>query len=270
MAQEIADIQQGMVDTIQNDDVLKERLNSTSKTAQWRLKTYVVAVAIWLLQVLFDKHVVEVDSKLATQKTHNNYWYANKAKEFQYGFALVPEKDYYETTDEDSQIVKHAAVDEINGTLYMKVATEVNGGLQKLSSEQLSAFTEYVKRVKDAGVKVVIISDDGDSLRIVLDIYYDPLVLNEYGQLLSDPSIKPAEETLNAFITSLPFNGEFIPASLVDAWQSTKGVAIPEILSVETKYASNDWQAVQGKVIPNAGYLVISPDDLTINYKANV
>ncbi len=273
MARDIADIQQGMVDTIQNDDVLKERLSSTSKTARWRLKTYVVAVAIWLLEVLFDKHKAETDTKLAEKGTHNELWYANKAKSFQYGHALIPETDKYETIDEDAQIIKQASVDAINGKLYIKVAKEVDGGLVPLSTadpDELSPFTEYVKRYRDAVAKVEIVSSVGDDLRIVADIYYDAMVLNANGQLLNDPSRKPVEETLNKFITSLPFNGEFIPVALQDAWQETEGVAIPEILSVETKYAANDWQSVQGKVIPNAGYLKIEPANLTLNYKANV
>jgi len=273
MARTISEIQQGMVDTIQADDVLKVRLTSTSKTAMWRLQTYVVAVAIWLLEVLFDNHVSEVNNILATQLTHNLYWYSNKAKEFQYGFGLVPDTDTYATIDESAQIVTHASVDEINGTLFMKVAKDVDGQLQPLSTaapDELTPFTQYVARFKDAGVKVVVVSVVGDSLRLVMDIYYDPLIINADGTLIIDPSRKPAEDTIRAFITKLPFNGEFIPESMVDALQATGGIDIPTILSVETKYAANDWQSVQGKVVPNAGYLTIVPEDLTLNYKANV
>ncbi len=262
-----------MIDTIQTDAVLKDKLTSTSKTALWRLTTYVVAVAIWLLEVLFDKHVQEVDNKLATQLTHNLYWYANKAKQFQYGFPLVADTDTYATIDEAAQIVTHAAIDEINGTLFMKVAKSVDEQLQPLDTvapDELTPFTQYVARFKDAGVKVVIVSTVGDSLRLVMDVYYDPLVINADGTLIVDPSQTPAEDTIKAFITKLPFNGEFIPESMVDALQATSGIDIPTILSVETKYAANDWQAVQGKVVPNAGYLTIAPEDLTLNYKANV
>ncbi len=258
-----------MVDTIQGDETLNTRLTSTSKTALWRLTTHVVAVSIWMLEKLFDELVTLVNNLLATQKTHNLYWYAEKAKAFQYGHALVPDTDYYETIDESTQIVSHAAVDEINGKLFMKVAKDDNGALAPLTDE-LTSFTQYIYRVKDAGVVVNVISDQGDDLRLVMDIYYDPLVLNENGELITDSSQKPAEDTIQKFISELPFNGEFIPANLVDALQQTEGVDIPEILSVETKYAANDWQPVHGKVVPNAGYLTIQDENLTINYKANV
>lgn len=272
MARNISDIQQGMIDTIQGDETLNTKLTSTSKTALWRLKTYVVAVAIYLLELLFDSHTTEIDDKLATQKTHNEHWYAEKAKEFQYGYALVDEADYYETIDEATKIVSHAAVESVNGKLNMKVAKNVNGTLEPLSTDspdELTSFTEYIRRVKDAGVVINVISDVGDDLRLVMDIYYDPLVINEDGTLIKDTSQKPAEDTIT-FITTLPFNGEFIPANMVDALQNTTGIDIPEIISVETKYAINDWLSVQGKVVPNAGYLTVADEDLILNYKPNV
>jgi len=273
MARDIGDIQQGIINTVQGDETLNTRLTSTSKTARWRLTTYVVAVSIWMLEKLFDEHQLEVNTILATQKTHNLQWYSQIAKAFQYGHALVLDKDYYESDDPDARIVKYAAVDEINGTLIMKVAKDNNGELAPLSTaspNELTPFTQYIFRVKDAGVKIIVVSDVGDSLRLVMDIYYDPLVLNADGTLISDSSQTPAEDTIKSFIKTLPFNGEFIPAKLVDALQNTHGIDIPEILSVETKYAQNDWVAVQGKVVPNAGYLTIADEDLTLNYIANV
>jgi hypothetical protein len=273
MARNIADIQQEIIDSVQADETLNTRLTSTSKTARWRLTTYVVAVAIWMLETLFDEHEAEVNNILATQKTHNLYWYAEKAKAFQYGYALVTDADYYETIDEEAQIVSHAAVDEINGKLFMKVAKDVNGELGPLSTanpDELTPFTQYIFRIKDAGVAINIVSDEGDDLRLVMDIYYDPQLLNADGTLIKDPSQSPAKDTIKDFIRTLPFNGEFIPANLVDALQQTQGVDIPEILSVETKYAANDWERVYGKVVPNAGYLTVADENLTLNYKANV
>lgn len=270
MARGVAEIQQGMIDTVQNDDTLKTELTSTSKTALWRLKTYVVAVAIWLLELLFDAHKEETDNKLATQKTHNETWYAEKAKLFQYGYSLVYEKDYYDVIDEDAQIVSHAAVDSIKGTLYMKVAKLVDGELAPLSTAELTPFTQYVNTYKDAGVRIEIVSDVGDQLRLVMDIYYNPQLLNADGTLISNSSKKPAEDTICSFITTLPFNGEFVPAHMVDALQAAEGIDIPEILSVESKYADNDWEQIKGKTVPNAGYLTIADEDLTLNYIPNV
>lgn len=271
MAQDITDIQQEIIDYVQDDDTLNAKLTSTSKTAIWRLWTYIAAVGSYLLQLLFDAHVEEVDDKIDNQSTHNASWYATMAKAFQYGYDLVDECDYYETIDEDAQIVQYAVLDE--DSREMKIAREVDGELAPLSTsdpDQLTPFEAYVKRFKDWGVELNIVNDEADDLRLVINIYYDPLVLGEDGSLLTDSSTFPAYDAIKDFIKSLDFNGEFIPVELVDALQETSGIDIPEILSVETKYADNDWESVSGKVVPNAGYLNIDDDNLTINYKANV
>jgi len=210
---------------------------------------------------------------VASIVTHNGSWYADKAEAFQYGYTLVDDTDTYAETDEDAQIIAHAAVEEVNGTLYMKVAKEGDDGLEPLSTadpDELTPFTTYINKVKDAGVKIVVVSDEGDDLRMTINIYYDPLVLDGNGILLTDSVTEPAKETIVAYIKDLPFNGEFVPAHLIDALQETSGVDIPEITSIESRYGTNDYSIIEGKVIPNAGYLVIADDDLTINYIANV
>ena len=52
-----------------------------------------------------------------------------------------------------------------------------------------------------------------------------------------------------------------------DALQATKGVVIPEVKLAETKYANNDWKLIDAKVRPEAGYMVIAPENLTFNYR---
>lgn len=273
MARTVTEIHQGIMDGIAADSVLNAKLYSTSKVSIYRLFAYVIAVAIWMHETLFDEHKAEVNAILASQQTHNLQWYANKAKAFQYGDALLPDLDYYETPDVDKQIVSHAAVEEVNGTLYMKVAKENGAELAPLSTDgpdELTPFTEYIKAVKDAGVKIFVVSDQGDDLKLIMDVWYDPLVIADDGTLLSDSSQEPAKDAIKAYIKSLPFNGEFIPAHLVDALQLTQGIDIPVILSCETRFGTNDFSTVDGKVVPNAGYLVILDENLTLNYRANV
>lgn len=273
MARKIDEIYQEIIAGVQSDTVLSEELTSTSKTAIWRLTAYVVAVAIWTVEVLFDTHKAEVNTILATKQTRTLNGYANMAKAFQLGYELNPNTGAYNTIDESAMIIAQASVTERGGDLIMKVAKLVGGSLAPLASttpDELTPFRQYIAKVKDAGVKVSIISAIGDDLRLVLDVFYDPLVLDSAGKLLSDGVTEPVRVTLKSFITSLPFNGEFIPASLVDVFQATEGVDIPVILSCETKSALNDWAVVDGKVIPNAGYLTIADEHLTINYRANV
>jgi len=270
MARTVNEIHQGILDSIAADAVLNAKLNSTSKTAIYRLFSYVIAVAIWLHEILFDEHNDEVNALLSAKATHNLTWYANKAKEFQYGDALAEDMDYYDVIDETKQIISNSAVTENVGHLIMKTAKLNGDELAALTTAEHDAFQQFMEDVKDAGVIIDYISQVGDDLRLVMDIWYNPLVLDANGKLLSDSEVEPAKDTVKEFIKNLPFNGKFILVELVDALQATNGIDIPTILSAESKFGANDYAIIDAQIIPEAGYLVIDDADLTINYRANV
>ena len=242
-----------------------------SKVSIENLFLYVVALSYYILDTLFDSHKTDVENTIALMKPHSLKWYVEKAQAFQYGDSLVDEEDYYDPIDEDNQLVAHASVDEIAGKLFMKVAKDgSNNNLEGLTASELSSFTEYMERVKDAGVNITYISQAGDDLRLVIDVWYDPLVLTSDGLLISDGATEPAKDVIKNFIKSLSFNGEFVLNRMIDALEATDGIDIVTILNAESKYAANDWLFIDAKVIPEAGYLVIDDADLTINYRANV
>jgi len=223
-----------------------------SRVSIENLFLYVVAVSINILEILFDTHKTDVNNALALLKPHSLKWYVEKAKAFQYGDALVEDQDYYDPVDETKQIVSHCAVDEKAGKLFMKVAKDDNEELAPLVSSELTAFTEYLERVKDAGVNIQYISQAGDDLKLAMDIWYDPLVIDESGKMLEDSAREPAKDAIKEFIRNLPFNGEFVLVELVDALQATEGVDIPTILQAESKYGSYDWINIDAKEVPEA------------------
>lgn len=237
-----------------------------SKASLESVMFYIVAFAIFVVESLFYVLKTEVNTALEQRLTHNRQWYVNIAKAFQYGDALNENTGKYDLVDESKMVVNFAAVDEIAGQLFLKIATSGNDGLSALPTIQETAFKSYIQSVKDAGVRVTIINELGDDLRLVLDIFYDPMVLGDNGQLL-DGGGEPVKDTIRNFIKTLPFNGEFKSVALVDALQLTSGVIIPTVLSAESKYAANDWAIIDARVKPNAGYLVIADENLTINYR---
>lgn len=237
-----------------------------SKVSLESILFYVVASAIYIMESLFDTLKSDVDTALNQRLTHNRQWYVNIARAFQFGDALNNDTGEYATIDESKMVVAFAAVDEVNGQLIIKVASEAAGELAPLTTPQLTGFETYIQKKKDAGVKVTTISANGDALRLVVDIMYDPMVLGVDGQLLSGGG-EPVKDTIRSFIKHLPFNGEFKTMSLVDALQVTEGVVIPTINSAESKYAANDFQTIDARVKPYAGYLVIADENLTINYR---
>lgn len=68
MARTIEEIQAEIYREKENYEELNE-LNSTSKTALWRLWIYIVAVAIWSLEKLFDLHRADINERIRVQKT---------------------------------------------------------------------------------------------------------------------------------------------------------------------------------------------------------
>ncbi len=270
------------VDTIYADLLAKKEsdsnldaLNSTSKTAIWRLWLYIVAYATNVLESLFDKHYTEVTSIITELKPHTMRWYRQKALAFQYGFDLISDTDVFdngtatEAQIEASKIIKYAAITEATtqSRLVLKIATEDNAGkLAPITAGQENAFVPYIEEIKDAGVAITVINYLPDILKLNLKIYYDPLVLTSSGVSIRTGK-KPVEDALNEFMKELPFNGELILNSLIDKLQKTEGVKIPHLVQAASKWIDTalddygNFENISVKKIPVSGYFEIENFD---------
>jgi hypothetical protein len=239
-------------------------VTSTSKVAEWNLWLDVVAFCTYTLEQLFDLFRSDVDAKLATMKPHTLQWYVTKAKAFQLGPDLPPDSDVYEVVpplDESSLIVKSAAAEEYFGLnlLRIKVAKESSGILAPLADPaELDPLKHYMGRIKDAGVRLQVTSGNPDDLKLSLEVYYDPLVLDASGARLDGTEPHPVKKVINAFLASLPFNGVFILNELIDALEVTEGVEIAHIVHAEANYALTSYVTIDVKYTPDAGYMVLN------------
>lgn len=243
-----------------------------------RLFIFVFASSAFILESLFDALRLEIDAKIKELKPHSERWYAGKVKQYQHGFSLVPESDFYdnagvsESALEASRVVKYAAViEQMNAFgrvfLRIKLATEDGADLAPLSAEQLAGVREFMKRVKDAGVALQIDSLPPDNLKMQWDIRYDPLVLNGNGGRLDGTNSDPVGEAIRAYLKNLPFNGTFVLAYITDAVQKVEGVVIPTVTGAQVKYGNREYESIQVKYDPDAGYLrIYDPADLQITY----
>lgn len=270
------------VDTIYADLIAKKEsdsnldvLNSTSKTAIWRLWLYILAYATNVLESLFDKHYTEVTSIITELKPHTMRWYRQKALAFQYGFDLISDTDIFdngtatEAQIEASKIIKYAAITEATteSRLVLKIATEDNAGkLAPITAGQESAFVPYIEEIKDAGVAITVINYLPDILKLNIRIYYDPLVLTSTGVSILTGK-KPVEDALNEFMKELPFNGELVLNSLIDKLQKTEGVRIPHLVQAASKWIDTalddygNFENISVKKIPVSGYFEIENFD---------
>lgn len=267
MARTIQLIQQEIFDSITANENLAG-LTSTSKTAIWRLFVFIVAYSVWILENLFDTHKSEVDAIIDAKMPHRPSWYRTKALAFQYGFDLIEDTDKYDNTGytdeeiEDSKVIKYSAVTKSGGQLYIKVATETAGVLAKIPVEQKAAFDAYIEEITDCGVKYLVINKNPDILLLTLQVFRDPLVLNENGMSILNGNY-PVEEAINEYMKELPFNGELVLAHLVDKLQLVDGVRIPNIVNAETQIydgGTNAYLAAQPitvKTVPDSGYFTV-------------
>ena len=280
MARTIQEIQELIYQAKTQEPALNE-LNSTSKVAIWRLWVYIIAVAIWSLEKLFDLHRTDIDKRLTELKPHTARWYRSKALAFQYGFDLLPDSDKFnnqghnEEQIEASKIVKYSAVVESlnEGRLIVKIATETGDTLQPITEGQKRSFEAYLQEIKDAGVRLSVVNYEPDVLHLQMKIVYDPLVLDSNGKSITH-AFNPVERMIKEYLKRLPFNGELVLAHLIDALQQVEGVKIPHLVLARSKHIGTngnygDFEVIEISKIPTAGYFTIDNfDDIT--YISNV
>lgn len=244
MARSLKDIHNGMLSDITSNEVLSAALTSNSLYAIFRLFTFIIATAIWIHESFLDQHMLEINYKLANQKSGTKPWYRYMALQFQYGFDLVLDKDYFDngaaTAEqiEASKIIKYAAVNEAEDSsrVILKIASEVNGVLSDFDDPaQVEAIEAYINEIRVAGVQVTIINYKADRLYLNLQIKRDALVLNESGMSKVDANY-PVNEALQEFMKELDFNGELRLSALVDKLQIIPGVIDATLLSAESSW----------------------------------
>lgn len=239
---------------------------------------YAVAVGIWVSVVLFDQHKTDMETILSQQLVHRTSWYAYKAKLFQFGFELNGDTENYNNSGETeaqitaSRVVKYSAAITASdkSILFLKIATDNNGKRQPLPENQLTAFTKYINRVADAGVRICIINDQADDIQLRLDIYYNPLVLDNSGARLDSTSDTPVQDVIRAYLNNLPFNGTYINMRLVDEIQNIDGVEIVELKSAASRYGVySEFTEINAREIAHSGYYEVLDENLIINFISN-
>lgn len=239
---------------------------------------FIVASAISLVYKVFDQFKIDVLSILRENKVHTPNWYATRAKEFQFGHELIEGTDQYDNSTltgeqiQAAQVVKFAAAVEADdqSILYVKVATYNNDLKLPLSNIQLTSFAAYLGRIKDAGVRISIINSAADDLRLEMDIYYNPLILDSEGRRLDGSNDTPVQTAIREYISNLSFNGLYINQSLVDKCQVVDGVEIAELQQASSRYGSQvNYQPINARSRPYAGYYRVTDQNLVLNFIAN-
>lgn len=233
---------------------------------------YVFAVCAYAVERLAESHLAEVSDTVRQLRPHTLVWYQAKALAFRYGEAVDGTTADYAaeaTADTVTPVAQCAVTEAEGGGLVFKVATTADdGGLTYLAPDHLAAFTAYIGRVKDAGVKTTIISRAGDRLTLSIVVYVDGTVFTADGSLIASPA-RPVEDAVREYLTLLPFNGELVLEHLTDHLQKVDGVEVPHIVEASTAAVAqaaqsesgyDEAKAVDVRATPESGYFIVSFD----------
>lgn len=283
MARELEEIQESILnhkaatDSLSPLEVLTNReqntldgLTSTSKVALWRLWVYIVAMAHFAVETLFDTFKIQIQSLIDLNQIHTSIWYRERVLEYQHGFPFEQETGSYNNIGVDtglinaSLIISSASVEELAGRLKIKVAKTENNKLAPLSPEELLGLSVYLEKVKDAGNRLLIISREPDELQLNLDILFDPLVLDGNGARLDGTNDDPVGEAIEAYLSNLEFNGEFIVKNLEDRLEAVEGVVIADTQSSSARFGTNLFQEIDKTYISDAGYMILDKENSNI------
>jgi hypothetical protein len=241
-----------------------------------RIWVTTIATVAYVLSQFFSLFKTEVNDALYNLKPHSKQWYAGIAKMFQYGQALVDDGTRYDNTGLSEaeitarRIIKHSAVDDVDGGLRIKVATLTGSDLGPLTNAQMQAFSSYMKdNMVDAGVTLTLTTGPADKLQLKYRVYYNPLVLNASGGRIDGITATPVQDVINDYLKNLPFNGLLVLATLTDKIQAVEGVVYPSLISAAATYGTRPFAAFNEEYKPDAGYLRIYDNaDLEIEFIA--
>lgn len=228
------------------------------------LLLYIVACAMHLTEQLVALHTTQVQQALDDMMPHSLKWYRHKALQFVKDLPLPADSDTYDTSQLTEaellarRVVKYAAVTETrsNSTLNLKVATQDSSGcLCPLDTGTENQLYNYMREVKDAGVHIYIINLPPEGLYLTADVYYSPLAS-------ADAVEEDCRQAVAAYVSALPFNGEYTNLGVLDAMRKVQGVVLVDIKQASAMN-SDGLQAIDARYRPLPGYM--QPAEINLN-----
>ena len=156
-----------------------------------------------------------INSIITNQRFGNSGYYTSAALAFQYGDNLIIDpvtlNNVYAVIDPTKQIIKQAAFENLDGDLFLKIATQDPTTLQleQLTSTQLTAFNSYFVTFEIPGIPLTIVAAAANVLNLSAVVtYYSTYDLNTLKTNIAN--------AMTAFKSIFPFNGEFFNGDLQD------------------------------------------------------
>lgn len=260
--------------------------SQTSKVGIVRLLVYVFALCVWAQRQLWSVFEKELEKKIRASKPFTRGWYIQESLKYQHGYNLNQNNVYDTPTNpqdaeviEESKIIAKAAIEQAViqgvGALRIKLAKFESNDLVALDQNELDGFQSYITQIGAAGVFVEAFSSDADDLKLVCNIYYNPLVLNSSGERLDGNDDTPVQNAIEEFLKSLDFNGVLSLVSLVDEIQKVEGVVDPFIINAASKFGNFQYTSQNNSNTvgpftefrrPDSGYMKLDLEESEFNF----
>lgn len=271
MARSTAEIQSEIIQAKDNDPTLAN-LNSPSKTAIWRLWTWIVATAIQIHEQYLDAGILEMEQIARESVAGTADWLQQRVLEFQYDasnpqvITIIDGRGTYPVYDESLQIITRASVKEQeNGRVQVKVA-KGEGVLSPLNTDELNALRGYLDKLGFVGIPIDSISLNADRLRFESEVFYS-------GEFVGSTVKTAVKAAINNYLNNISidnFNGIVIRENIINAIQSVEGVTGVDTLNTlingrpeQDALGGGDNANVQREYETFAGYII--EEDTTAN-----
>lgn len=225
MARNVTTIYDSIIEYKKSREEL-DGLNSTSQVAIYKLWAYIMSVAIFTHELLWDLFRIEINGVLDSRINGTKEWYVGKAYEYQDGDELIVLENKtslgYDPVIEGNRLITRCAHSEdvvnFKGRLNLKTAKGDVDNLEELTSEELGRVVNYFEKIKFAGTNINIISVQADEVVLQdITIYHD-------GVRTNDSVRADVEAAMNDFLVNLPFDGVFYVESFRDSLQLVDNV----------------------------------------------
>ena len=220
MARNIETILQQEIDE-KEDQAALDGLNSTSKTAIWRLLLFVHAAAINLLEQVWDIFRAEIEDSIETAGAGSAPWLRERILEFQEGDDVEYNNGViaYPIVDTTKRIITRCSITQ-DGNRVVKAKVAKSDPPEPLDSDEQKELRFYLDQIKFAGTQINVISLNPDRLYVNAMIEYD----GQYAAVIQSN----VETALTNYCTNLSsidnFNGIVENNAVVDAVQKAPGV----------------------------------------------
>ena len=189
--------------------------------------TWTFAAVVFSFESILDVFAIDISNVINNRINGTPTYYINALLQYQKGDELLVREDGlafgYANVDETKQIVTQASYMEsssdvnLDNKLILKVATGEKGKLQSIPQEELMMIQAYINKIKFAGTRIEVTSQEGDVLIPRVSVYHD-------GAVLESEMYDKIEEKLNEYMMNVKFDSTIYVSDIIAAIRSADHV----------------------------------------------